>query len=416
MVGKAAGEIRQAMPPTLSSTLMAAEAQSELFRLAQRFRDQIVVTALAEQRAEHELRRFRIANGLTREARYRESGLLQIGLIAVAVLFEAGLNGVLFQKTNDLGLAGGAAQALILALVNVSAGLMLGLVGWRLAGHRQLGPRLLGFAVTLALSAFGLFWNLYVAHFRAALEARLALPRKASALQYAPLDALDRMAAGLFNLGGDDSLALLAIGGLIFIFATFEGRSGLADPYWGYKARDQALSDGRAAHAAMKDRYRRALGRAIEAREARIDAALRADLKRLADMKSTERAANLAVHRLGEKARALALDADGPAEAGFPTFEPVQAALASAEAIMIANRNAATEAKAAGAELLRAAENGLEPLIAAAEAEAGLKLRAEWQGAGPPIDAADGLEPPRSGSSSADPGQGRDPDRGWGDA
>lgn len=52
-VERAAGEIRQATPQSLSSAQMAAEAQGELFRLAQRFRDQIVVTALAEQRAEH---------------------------------------------------------------------------------------------------------------------------------------------------------------------------------------------------------------------------------------------------------------------------------------------------------------------------------------------------------------------------
>lgn len=391
--------ISRLTPEPLSNALLTTEARGQIDQLESRFRDQIVASALAEFRAERELRRFRAQNHLEREAAYRPSVLLQIGLIALTLVFETVLNGVLFARVNPLGLIGGAAQALILSLANVSTGLLLGLIGIRLACHRQWRLRVFGWLVSLSLASFGFFWNLYVAHLRNASELLAAAQQgtKSHNLVQVPANALDLLIASPFDFSSSDSIALLVLGLLIFGFATIEGRSGLADPYWGYKARDQGLADARADHGAMKERYRRALSRVLEQNGARIDRIMASDQRKMDEIQLTEAQAARYVQARYEKACRIrtrtAPDAPPMPPLSvlpdnivphFPDSEPCRAAARAAEAIIIANRDKAGEVKRNISDLTRAAQSGLEPLIAAAEAEARQRLQTEWGGAPAP--------------------------------
>lgn len=388
--------ISRLTPEPLSNALLTTEARGQIDQLESRFRDQIVASALAEFRAERELRRFRTENQLEREAAYRPSVLLQIGLIALTLVFETVLNGVLFARVNPLGLIGGAAQALILSLANVSTGLLLGLIGIRLACHRQWRLRVFGWLASLCLVSFGFFWNLYVAHLRNASELLAAAQRgsKGHNLTQAPANALDLMISSPFDFSSSDSIALLVLGLLIFGFATIEGRSGLADPYWGYKARDQGLADARADHGAMKERYRRALSRVLEQNGAHIDRIMASDQQKMDQIQLAQAQAARYVQARYEKACQIRTRTapDAPPMLNlstlpdnivphFPDSEPCRDAAREAEAIIIANRDKAGDVKRNISDLTRAAQSGLEPLIAAAEAEARQRLQAEWGGA-----------------------------------
>ena len=73
-----------------------------------------------------DLEKFKAQNGITREASYPNSKILYIGIIMVILLSETSLNAYFFAKGNELGLIGGAAQALIISLINIVFAFFLG--------------------------------------------------------------------------------------------------------------------------------------------------------------------------------------------------------------------------------------------------------------------------------------------------
>ncbi len=113
-----------------------------------------------------ELERFQTENRISRSANYPESPLLAIGILAILVLVEACINGVLFADSSDNGLLGGWLEAMALAITNVGVAFLVGYIVLPQVNRRSLAAKaaaaLLAFAGVAALMAV----NLFGAHYR----------------------------------------------------------------------------------------------------------------------------------------------------------------------------------------------------------------------------------------------------------
>lgn len=182
--------------------------------------------------AEEEWLAFRAAHGLQRPARY-PVGIgdlaLRWGIIAFLVVIEAFANGTFFAQGNDLGLVGGGSEALIIAALNVSCGLIVGRLPARWIIHRDLSKRVVGYALLTIWLVLAVGFNLAVGHYRDALEALY---------DDAPVRALDSFLAAPFGLAGFHSWILFAVGMGFSVIALADGWS-MDDPYPGYGALDR---------------------------------------------------------------------------------------------------------------------------------------------------------------------------------
>ncbi len=73
-----------------------------------------------------DLESFKAGNRLLRDAHYPSSPVLAFGILAILVLLEAAINGVLFADSSDQGLFGGWLEALVLSITNMGAAFLLG--------------------------------------------------------------------------------------------------------------------------------------------------------------------------------------------------------------------------------------------------------------------------------------------------
>lgn len=127
-----------------------------------------------------DLEGFRTENNLTRDADYPKSRTLALGVLAVLVLVEAGINGVFFADSSDQGLLGGWIEAFVLALTNVGSAFLLGRLVFPQLHRLSIMARFAGSAATLAGVASLIAVNLFGAHYRdfkaEAVRAELAAP------------------------------------------------------------------------------------------------------------------------------------------------------------------------------------------------------------------------------------------------
>lgn len=147
-----------------------------------------------------ELERFRAENRISRSANYPESPLLAIGVLAILVLVEACINGVLFADSSDNGLLGGWLEAMALAITNVGVAFLVGYIVLPQVNRRSLVAKgcaaLLAFAGVVALMAV----NLFGAHYRdfrvAAAKAETASILPSLAPKREPVSAIASQKAG----------------------------------------------------------------------------------------------------------------------------------------------------------------------------------------------------------------------------
>ena len=177
-----------------------------------------------EMHAARRLRDFEVNHGREAAADYPDSKRLFWATILVALIFEGAVNGVVFQQVMD-GFIMAVGLAVLFGAINIAAGFAFGWVGWRNIIHVSPVRKAIGWLSSAALLAAGIYWNLFVAHFREVAETgdADALANVGGHLLADPL--------GIRSAGG---LALLAIGSFIFLYVAWKGYRKLDDPYIGY--------------------------------------------------------------------------------------------------------------------------------------------------------------------------------------
>jgi hypothetical protein len=246
-IAVAAAQARELLDHELSAERQKGKIEAELNTLLFERRPELVALRRADLGSQRDLRFFRFNNRLNRDAHYRESVLLVVGLILLAFVVESLVNGFLFSQVMANGLIGGAITAGLVSAINILCGFFAGLWGWRLAGHRLIGRKLLGLAALLMLHSVALSWNLLVAHFREVAEIMAASDTfnfDVSKLTAATLAHID--SNGLFGgIASIQSGALLLVGLFIHLLAAKEGWDDAADRYWDYKKFDKRAREAR---------------------------------------------------------------------------------------------------------------------------------------------------------------------------
>lgn len=160
----------------------------------------------------NDLRNFKIANALSREASYPSSKMLYIGIIMLILLSETMLNAYFFAKGNELGLIGGAAQALIISVINMTLAFFLGSFLVKRLNLLTIST-ISKYSVVTALifsALLILFFNLLVGHLRVQLGIDPA---------NAYVNAILSFQENPFGLYEFDSLILVLVGILSFLIA-----------------------------------------------------------------------------------------------------------------------------------------------------------------------------------------------------
>jgi len=127
-----------------------------------------------------EIEDFKRTHGLRRMAHYPRSRTLRWGIVLVLLLLESVLNGTFLARGHELGLTGGVAEALAIAILNIGSGLW---VGWKAVPnvmHKSPARKITGVILTLAYLVLVFGFNLAVAHYRDALGGEF--PEQAAAL------------------------------------------------------------------------------------------------------------------------------------------------------------------------------------------------------------------------------------------
>lgn len=146
---------------------------------------------------------FQLENRLHREAHYPESEIFHWAIVAALIVTESLANSYFFAKVSDLGLLGGAFQALLISVVNIGAALLAGVYLMRNLHHiSQLRVILAGAGLACYLGFMG-FFNLATAHYRA----QLGIDPLA-----ALVNALSSLASDQVGINDFDATVLLFIG------------------------------------------------------------------------------------------------------------------------------------------------------------------------------------------------------------
>ncbi len=159
-----------------------------------------------------DLEKFKHKNNITREASYPHSKVLYIGIIMLILLSETSLNAYFFAKGNELGLIGGAAQALIISLINITFAFFLGGYLVKKLNLVKKSPVLkYGVLATLIVAFIAIFFfNLLVGHLRVALGID---PDNAY------VNSIISFVQNPFGLNEFDSIILVLVGLLSFLIA-----------------------------------------------------------------------------------------------------------------------------------------------------------------------------------------------------
>ena len=183
----------------------------------------------------NDIEKFKTKNNITREASYPNSKILYIGIIMVILLSETSLNAYFFAKGNELGLIGGAAQALIISLINIVFAFFLGGYLVKKLNLVKKSPVLKYGVLASLIAAFGVIvlFNLLVGH----LRVQLGIDPDA-----AYVEAIKTFLAGPFSLNEFDSIILVLVGLLSFLIA-FTDFYKMDDEYPGYGQLDRKYQD-----------------------------------------------------------------------------------------------------------------------------------------------------------------------------
>jgi len=193
--------------------------------------------------SERELQLFRTKHRLTRPPHEHIPRAYSYGVLILIVAIESLLNGVFLAKGNIFGFAGGVTYALLIAAVNVFAGVAAGRLVLPWLWHRNIALRLMAVVGAIAYLAWAVGFNLAVAHYRNAVASD---PFDASIVAYRSLVANP---LGIHDL----ECWALFIMGMIFSFVAAGDGLWLDDPYPGYGRRSRQSAKAMGSYRALKD-------------------------------------------------------------------------------------------------------------------------------------------------------------------
>lgn len=194
-----------------------------------------------------ELDDFKTRHKLNRIANYPASRLLLWGILALIIIVESGINGVLLSASTD-GLIEGIVYALAISVVNVGLGLVVGRISLPMFHHKNWIIKLLGI-VPLVIAACGIAAvNLFAAHFRDLSQGVDALNAQTALIR--------RIVTDPFEIAQLNSWMLLGLGLIFALIAVVDGFK-MDDPYPNYGKLDRRLKlaqlDFVDAHASIVD-------------------------------------------------------------------------------------------------------------------------------------------------------------------
>jgi hypothetical protein len=321
--------------PKLDADLQHIRAQRHKMLIAN---GPALANHLREERSRlADLERFKAENGLTRDAHYPASPLLGFGILAILILLEAAINGVLFADTSDRGLFGGWLEAMALAITNVGVAFLVGSIVLPQVNRRSLPAKAGAIAFSLAGLAALVAVNLFGAHYRdfraAAAQVELAqvaqaMPRRDTVIavpgqksasseatvaklrpatlpfpevaakpassagdkaKRSEIDALGKVFEAPLHLESFTSVFLLIIGLCAATVAAADGYK-FDDPFPGYGKRHRRYAEARAANAAALRRILSHSNAAIAAAFHTVDRKLEACAHDLAELAQLHRA------------------------------------------------------------------------------------------------------------------------------
>ncbi len=241
-LGEAAAQGARRVPGELTPEHARAEIDSRISGVLSERRTDLVALREEELETQRDLNYFRRRHELHRAASYRESTLLPFAILVGAFVLESFANAFLLRRISEQGWVGGVVLAAVISLVNISLGVVGGVVGWRLVGHRFPLQKMVGWAVSVAAIVLAFFWNIYAAHFREVAEQAVNTGTTATLANHA-VDALaDIKAHGLLGLTSLFSWGLFALGLLVHLAASREAWDDMADRYWDYRRYDRAYT------------------------------------------------------------------------------------------------------------------------------------------------------------------------------
>jgi hypothetical protein len=113
-----------------------------------------------------DLRYFKATQEIERSARYPDSLLVHLSIVALIVVLETCANMYFFAKENPHYEIGWLLQALLISLTNVGVAFLVGNFPARYVNHRRGAMKAVGVICLIAFFAFTVFFNLLTAHYR----------------------------------------------------------------------------------------------------------------------------------------------------------------------------------------------------------------------------------------------------------
>ncbi len=163
-----------------------------------------------------------------------------IAILIFVMIVEGCFNALLFKDAQSSGLLGGLMIAFGVSAANVLFGVVGGFLGLRYLNHPQTPFKIVGGVVAGLCILTGIFLNLFVAHFRDAVEIGLHTAIEAGSLagfsmfDITPGTVMAQMFPNIFGLDSMVAIGLLLIGLTIFAIALYEGYDKISDRYPGY--------------------------------------------------------------------------------------------------------------------------------------------------------------------------------------
>lgn len=196
-------------------------------------------------------------------------------------------------------MVGGIILAMVISLINVTCGIICGLIGSRLIGHISVVQKFIEALVLVVFTIIALVWNTTVAIYRDLVERFLASQSAAEFAAGATSDeppqttehigtlfgtAFQQLIDLRLSLSSIESIGLLFLGLLIWFLSALKGRSGFTDPYWGYKPVDQAFRKADDEWNDARDEYDDEVAAIVESEIEELTHAAKDDQVRLTDV------------------------------------------------------------------------------------------------------------------------------------
>ncbi len=230
------------------------DTEMQIERAKGDFHDRLVTLRQHELEMIRELNYFQTANDLHRIAEYPRSDILHWAVVGALVLIESIANSFFFAGGSDLGLIGGALQAMLISCVNIGAALLSGMYAFRNMHHVNPVRHHFAAAGTAAFVAFMIFFNFATAHYRAQLGID-------------PVTAIVKALASLFRnpfaINDFDATVLLCVGIIFSIAAALKGYMA-DDRYPGFGQRDRDVQDARYDYQLVKQELRAAINKVVD--------------------------------------------------------------------------------------------------------------------------------------------------------